>query len=121
MKKQTEYDEQVTIFQWAELMSGKYPQLKFMYGSLNGVRLTIGSAVKAKRAGMNKGFPDIFLPWPNKKNNGLFIELKIGNNKPSPEQVEYLNFLQSNGYSAHVCYGSEETINIIIDYLESII
>lgn len=57
-------------------MEYKYPELWLLNGSLNGVRLSIGQAVKAKRCGEKRGFPDIFLPVARKGFHGLAIELK---------------------------------------------
>ena len=58
----TEYEEQAAIFRLAQLYIHKYPSLRWLNGSLNGVRLTIGNAMKCKRIGMKKGFPDLNLP-----------------------------------------------------------
>ena len=90
----SESDEQISLFAWAELNKGRYPELKLLNGSMNGVRLTIGQAVKAKRCGMKKGYPDLFLPVKRGEHNGLFIELKVGENKPSPEQLEWAEQLR---------------------------
>ena len=46
----SEHDQQCSIFRWADLMLWKFPELKWLRGSMNGVRLTIGQAVKAKKA-----------------------------------------------------------------------
>ena len=114
----TELQEQIAVFQWAELMSGRYPMLKYMNSSLNGVRLTIGQANLAKKSGMVKGFPDIFLPYNNGTYNGLFIELKrIRGGVVSAEQKDFIAFLNSQKYLAVVCKGSQDAINQIKDYL----
>lgn len=114
----TELQEQIAVFNWVNLMTRKYPVLKYMNASLNGVRLTIGQATLAKKSGMIKGYPDIFLPYRNKTYNGLFIELKrIKGGVVSPEQKDFISFLNSQGYLAVVCKGSKEAINTIQSYL----
>lgn len=118
--KQTEHLEQCTVFEWARMSVKKYPPLKYMYGTLNGVKLNMGQAVKAKRAGNRRGVPDIVLPFPNKGFHGLYIELKINGNKPSKEQKEYIEYLTIVGYKAEVAYGSVEAIDHITDYMEAI-
>lgn len=118
--------EQKTIFEWANLNTGKYPMLKYLNASLNGVRTTIKTAIRAKKTGMKKGYPDIFLPYPNKGYHGLFIELKRNKNTNlkiskgylTPEQKEWLDYLNNNNYLAVVCYGSMEAIKQIQDYLK---
>lgn len=114
----TELQEQIAVFNWVNLMIRKYPMLKYMNASLNGVRLTIGQATLAKKSGMIKGYPDIFLPYRNKTYNGLFIELKrIKGGIVSPEQKDFISFLNSQGYLAVVCKGSQEAIEAIQTYL----
>ena len=116
--KQSEHHVQVQLFQWAELQSGKYPELQLLNGSLNGVRLHIGQAVKAKRAGMKRGYPDMFLPVRRGEYAGLFIELKVEKNKPSPEQKDWISALRGQGFKAEVCWGFNEARDIILNYVE---
>ena len=117
----SEHHEQVTIFKWAKQMEGKYPALKYIFGTLNGVPLKIHQAAKAKRAGNKQGVPDIIFPYNNGKYPGLYIELKIPGGRVSKEQREYISFLKSQGYLADVRVGSVEAIDLIIDYLEGLV
>lgn len=124
-KKQTtsspapsEYSEQVAIFKRAHLYARRYPELRFLNGSLNGVRLTIGQAVKCKKTGMRDGYPDINLPVVRGGYSGLYIELKrIKGGKISPEQKEWAEFLTSQGYMHRFCKGCDEAWAVIINYL----
>lgn len=119
--KASEYQEQCLIFEWAEAASSKYPELKYMFATLNGVRLPIGLAKKAKKQGNKRGVPDIILPVPTKNHKGLFIELKVGSGRASKEQIEYIKFLSDRGYFADVRFGAKEAIDLIVDYLEGLI
>ena len=95
-----EEEDQARLFEWAKLMSNKYPELKLLNASLSGVRLKPGQAKKAKKLGMVRGFPDIFLPVviPGKY-AGLFIELKREKGgKLTREQKAWLNALSAHGY-----------------------
>lgn len=114
----SEAQEQAEIFQWSNIVIRKYPCLKYLHSSLNGVKLTIGQAKKAKNQGMKRGVPDLFLPVKTKNFNGLFIELKAMKGKTSPEQKDFIQFLNSQGYFATVCYGSKNAINTIELYLK---
>ena len=89
-----------------------------MFSTLNGVRLTIGQATKAKRSGNKKGVPDIWLPVKRGKFSGLVIELKreIGG-VVLKEQKEWLAFLNKQGYNAVVCRGFMAAITEIQNYL----
>ena len=51
MKKQvpTESEEQQTLFRWAAMQSGKYPELALMFHIPNEGKLTLKSAESAKR------------------------------------------------------------------------
>ena len=128
--KTIESEEQAALFRWADMkvQIGEYRELALLNGSLNGVKLTIGQAVKAKKQGMKKGFPDIFLPVPRGNYHGLFIELKIKpyrNDKDrwvypkvSEEQKWWLNELTEQGYLAMICKGFDMAQNAILGYLK---
>ena len=114
----SEYEEQCSIFEWAAIKKIERPELRLLNSSLNGVRLSIGAAKKAKRAGMKAGFPDIFLPVARGEHYGLFIELKrVGGPKPKPEQEQWLKWLSAEGYDCYCCKGAEAAIRIILGYL----
>ena len=113
----SEHDEQVALFEWSEWLTSQHPRLKWMFAIPNGGKRHLGTAVKMKREGVKKGVPDIFVPIPTKTHHGLFIEMKFGYNKPSFNQKEWLEYLGSVGYKAVVCYGFEEAMHAIGDYL----
>lgn len=117
----TEFEEQSAIFEWAKAMSKRYPCLNYMSGSLNGIRLPLGLAVKAKKNGLLKGFPDIFLPYNNGTYTGLFIELKrLKGGVVSPEQTDFIEYLNSQGYKAVVCKGHSEAISTIFNFIKEV-
>lgn len=116
--QQREHQEQVALFRMAEQAVSKYPELDLLNGSLNGVRLTIGQATKAKKAGMKKGYPDIFLPVQRKGYAGLYIELKVKGGYVRPEQKAWLKRLKEEGYYCTVCYTALEAWDEIVQYLE---
>lgn len=119
--------EQEQIFKWRDENMHKYPELALLHSSGNGLRLTPGQAVKSKKQGLTAGVPDIFLPvskvfdCPQKGfivYHGLFIELKrIKGSKISPEQTVFMAALENQGYMCRVCYGADEAIETIKQYL----
>lgn len=115
--QQLEHQEQVKLFEMAEQAKAAYPELELLNGSLNGVRLTIGQAKKAKRAGMRRGYPDVFLPAPRGGYAGLYIEMKTKDGRIRPEQQKWLVRLEQQDYCCKVCYSAVEAWDVIIDYL----
>lgn len=114
----TEYEEQVKIFEWAALAQAEFPDLELLIGSLNGVRLSIGAAVKAAKAGLKRGYPDLTLLVPKGQFYGLLIELKRQKSGfVSAEQRDWIMRLNLNGYRAVVCRGADSAINEIKSYL----
>lgn len=126
-KRPLESWEHEQIFLWRDKMKEQYPILALMHSSGNGLRLTPGTAVKAKKQGLTKGIPDIFLPAPIALDNhgfdmcyGLFIELKRADKSKSiisPEQKIFMAALENQGYKCVVCYGADEAIETIKEYL----
>ena len=60
----------------------------------------------------------MFVALPNKKYHGLFIEMKYGKNKPTENQKKWIDYLNGVGYLACVCYGADEAIKLINEYIE---
>lgn len=119
MKNNTplEHDEQVAIIEWCNHHPD--PRPKRIYSHLNGVRLSIGTAIKAKAAGAKAGIPDLFLPIPQGWHHGLYIELKrIKGGIVSPEQEQCIQDLRDWGYRVEICKGSQHAIKVIADYLD---
>lgn len=114
-----EIDEQISLFDECNLLEHQYPELRFMHASMAGLRISIGQAVKAKRAGMRAGCPDVFLPSARGAAFGLYIELKRRKGgSASEEQKEWIKGLREAGYEAFVVRGARQAIDIIRDYLE---
>jgi hypothetical protein len=113
---------QAALFTWARnpAVLSKYPALALLSGSLNGVKLTAAQAGKAKAAGMLKGEHDITLPVPRGGYAGLSIELKARKNQPTPEQIEYGQRLEAEGWQ--VLYIWDDWLAVkdaIVLYVES--
>lgn len=109
---------QETLFQWAEYQASKYPELKLLYHIPNGGKRDKLTAINLKRQGVKAGVPDICLPVARGGYFGLYIELKVGSNKPTKLQNEWLCNLNKQGYLAVVCYGWQQAAEILAAYLE---
>ncbi|KDR25939.1 hypothetical protein [Caballeronia zhejiangensis] len=114
-----EFLEQSALFTWARnpAVTAKYPELELMSCSLNGVKLSKAQAGKAKASGMLKGEHDIRLPVARGRYHGLSIEMKYGDNRPTPEQKEYGRRLEEQGWRVHYCWSWTEAREAIIAYL----
>lgn len=75
-------------------------------------------AKNLKRQGVRAGVPDLMLPVSKRGCNGLFIELKVGRNKPTEKQLEWLDTLNANGYKAVVCVGFDKARETLDWYME---
>ena len=111
--------EQEQTFLWINSHKIHEPRLHLAYGTLNGVRLSVGLRLKMKRQGNRAGVPDIVLPAKShcEKYPGLYIELKrTKGGVVSKDQKEYMGLLKEEGYMVVVCKGHREAIDMIISY-----
>lgn len=67
------------------------------------------------RMGLMKGVSDLFFPRSSSDSQykGIWLEVKIGKGKPSPEQIKFIDSMYKEGYMGICCWGSEEGINIL--------
>lgn len=116
--RQLEAEHQTALFQWAELMAGVYPELAWMFHVPNGGKRDRVTAARLKAEGVKAGVPDIVLPVPRGKYHGLWIELKTDGGKPSKDQRDWMDYLNSMGYCALLCYGWQTAREEIELYLK---
>ena len=117
----TEHGAQSAVFCWAAINQAKYPQLKWMHSSGNGIFTTSGHKAKEKAAGLKNGVWDIFLPVPKLIGadywSGMYIEMKVGKNNLTEDQKEFAKTMRDY-YKLHVCRSWESARDEIIKYLE---
>jgi len=112
-----EHDEQVTLFEALELFKNEHPALPYIFAIPNGGHRHPKVAQYMKAEGVKRGVPDLCVPFASREYHGLYIEMKYGDNRLSPEQKRYKKYLEENGYLFKVCYSSKEAIDEIFDYL----
>lgn len=71
-----------------------------------------------KRLGVKKGVSDLFLSYPINNYHGLWVELKVGKGKLSPEQIEFLERKAQRGYQAIAVWGFDAAKEYILTYLK---
>lgn len=115
----TEEEEQITLFNWAKMQLGKYPELRMMFHIPNEGKRSYIAGAHMKAAGMRKGVSDIFLSCARGGKHGLYIEMKrTAGSKVSREQVDWLQDVAGEGYAAYIAYGWKEAAEIITNYLD---
>lgn len=103
--------------QVANYLRMQYPKVLWCHTPNGGSRNAIEGA-KLKRMGVRAGMPDIMVYEDRHPFNGLAIELKVGKNKPTENQVFVLNELTRNRWQTAVCYSIDEAIKEIDKYLK---
>ena len=93
--KKGETTEQMALFVWAGSNTHVLPCLSLMYH-----------------------VPDVCLPVASHNFHGLYLEMKYGRNKATPEQEAFMAGLRQQGYKTAVCHGAEEAKAEILDYLQ---
>lgn len=113
-----ESEEQQMLFQWARLQECVYPELALLVAIPNGGLRNMPEAVRFKAEGVRAGFPDMILPVARGGYHSLAIELKREKGgRIAPEQQEWINALNRQGWRAVVCRGFDEARTEIVGYL----
>jgi hypothetical protein len=117
--------EQTAVIAWAEANAARWPVLEWLFHVPNGGARNAVTGARMKAAGVKRGVPDLCLPAPRPRPDGgtfhgLFIEMKRASrtNHTTPAQRRWLDYLQGAGYQVAVCYGADEAIAALEDYLE---
>ena len=114
----TEAEEQIALFEWARLQTGRFPELALLYHVPNGGSRNKIEAARLRAQGVKSGVPDLCLPVARGASHGLYIELKRQRGgRISEEQVRWINGLLKQGYAAAICKGWQEAASVITDYL----
>ena len=114
----TEHDEQVALMQWAEYAKAAHPELDLLYAIANGGKRHVKTALSLQAEGVKKGVLDLHLPVPRGTFHGLYIEMKRRKGGAlSPEQKEFRDKVERQGYRTYVCKGWESARDAILEYL----
>ncbi|MBD0844873.1 VRR-NUC domain-containing protein [Pectobacterium versatile] len=115
---QAELEEQAALIEWADktvidgINIGDY-LLHIPNEGKRGPK----AARDAKRLGVRTGVPDLFLALPRGGYAGLWIEMKSKGGKLSDKQEVWLNRLEDVGYRAACCFGLNQAVKCINDYI----
>lgn len=103
----TEHEEQSDFVKWFEL---QFPHIR-LFSVPNGLRTGFKQASKAKREGMRKGVPDLWIPELR-----VVIEFKrVKGGALSPDQKDWLRYLEDRcDMNCFVAYGCDEAIKFML-------
>ena len=113
--KSSEDDHQEAIIKWFDYSFKNH--CGRLFAIPNGGKRSITTAKRLKRTGVRRGVPDLFLPVPLKDWCGLFVEMKKEKGRPTPEQLDWIDYLNTMGYCAVVCRGFDEAREAITRYM----
>lgn len=112
-----EQAEQINIVNW---FNYQYPELKDdLHHFANERKCSVQTGRTLKRMGVKKGVADFFLAVGCDGFFGLWIELKVGKGKLSPEQITFLERKNSKGYLALSVWGFDAAKELITAYLHN--
>ncbi len=117
-KVATEDQEQIALISWANRIKYGTGRLSdYLIHIPNGGSRNVIEASKFKKMGVKAGVPDLQLLIPNGLIHGLWIELKAKNGRVQPNQKLFMQRLEAQGYMCKVCFGADEAIKEIKQYL----
>jgi hypothetical protein len=136
----SEHDEQVYLFEWAQITRRRRPELEWLHAVPNGGMRSKAVAGKLRAEGVKAGVVDLFLDvardgelrrhevgvtmWVRPKFHGLRIEMKAQGRASekdggcSQEQVKWIRHYLAEGYAVAVCYGWRDAADVIERYLD---
>lgn len=109
----SEHGEQVALFQALAL----HPECKWIHAIPNGGYRSKTTAVNLRNEGVKKGVWDLFCCYPRNGFHGMYVEMKYGKNKLTPEQETFRSHCEAQGYKTYVAYSWFEAYTAIMDYL----
>lgn len=119
MTKRNEQICQINIMKW---MAYQYPDAeKHTYHFANERKCSIKTGWTLKKMGVKRGVSDLFVSIPRHGKNGLWLEIKVNRNNPTPEQKEFMEKQFKNGFAVACCWEFESVKKIIDNYLSSCI
>jgi hypothetical protein len=95
----------------ADYLHVSLPDGSIFHHSPNEGKAHIAWRIKQKKAGMRTGWPDLEIFCPGVQ--PIFIELKVGKNRITPDQNKTLNALASCGCVTAVCKTLDEVRAVI--------
>jgi len=113
----SEHSDQCALFNWLAYIANQRPEARLAFHVPNGGARDAVTGAQLRAAGVKAGVPDVCLPVARHGWHGLFIELKVKQRAPRPNQVSWLDALTEQGYLAVLCDGWLDAKDVIAEYL----
>jgi len=118
----TEHQIQSAFIEWVRYAEKQDDRLSLIFAVPNGGKRSPITGAIMKREGVKAGVPDIIFPLKTDAFNGLAIEFKTPKKgRTSDAQVDYMALLVKYGWRVVKCTDAEAAINIVKDYLGSVL
>lgn len=88
------------------------------FHSPNGGKRNLLEAVKLKKMGVKSGVPDCLILNQRHGFKGLAIELKVGKNQPTSNQMAFMEDLARLGYLCWVSWSLDEVVALVDWYFD---
>jgi len=122
-----EHEDQAAVVSWARDNSRWCPELAYLMASQNGAALPANinnrgqryslEAVRLVEVDMVKGVSYLFLPAARGEYHGLWVEMKHGHNRVTPDQQKFITAMRRFGYKAEACWGADAAIELLKSYV----
>lgn len=116
-----EHQHQAALFAWRDREQVNHPELAALYAIPNGGARSKRAGVYMKEEGLQAGVPDMHLPVARLVNGvlyySLYIELKVGDNTPTPPQKQWHARLREQGNLVLTVWHWETAAETLIAYL----
>jgi VRR-NUC domain. len=113
----TEAQHQINVIRWSQINRDKYPALALLHHIPNGGARDAVEGKRLREQGVKPGVPDLCLPVPRGRYNGLYLEMKKPGGTESPEQVWWREKLTEQGYFSTVSHGWESAVQVLVWYM----
>ncbi len=114
----SEHQEQAALISWWSNVHRSYALPHFsLFAVPNGGARDAITGARLKDEGVRRGALDLILAKTTKRYAGLFLEMKVGDNKPTDEQEAFIEYLIGAGYCASVHWNAASAIEEIKRYL----
>lgn len=116
---QEEHNHQAAYFRILKLNERRFPELAFIFAVPNAAKRSPQLGMWMVKEGLVAGVPDIIIPMARRGYHGAFLETKFGNNKMSPAQIKFRDFLSKENYFVLACY-DERKLTTITEWFLSV-